>query len=232
MNCHYFNYNSARHISCVHDSSDSMFRLGMIEVNSKELHFHPYLIDVFRPLLSNAWARIASPIEPSQFPALLAEAIEGQLSSQFDATTHSIFTLSFISLVLEREFVHVSWAGTPRAHLIFEDGSILSTRDHNLIDDPVEKFPPRTDPIFQRLDRFFSTRQLLAKRGDDDRLPESHSWEIKGRARVLVCSESFHDYRDPKEYIDNFNNTALLLDELQSLPLGGMVAVIEPLARG
>ncbi len=219
------NFNSSRHISSLEDTCDGVFRFALVEVNLKE----PRLYDPdsgFKEILRAVWPGFSEGVGVAGFPDYLGTSIESYLNEQFKLKER-IYTVSFLALAAERGKVYISWAGLLRTHLV-KNGKVRNiTRDHNLVDDPWPNIEPRSDPRLRGLDFYTPTRQLLAVRGPGDRSWESAEWNANDDFEILVCSDSYHKFQAPTDYVFAFSR---ILDQgnfPEPVVGGGLIAKLE-----
>jgi serine/threonine protein phosphatase PrpC len=116
----------------------------------------------------------------------------------------------------------VCTAGDLRVHLIRNGQVINVTRDHNLIDDPIEGVNPIKDKAMEDVYRGATTRAL--GNTTTERAPECLTWEVAPCDEILLCSSQFHNFHRPDEYFADFlRGDSIAKYSYTSQPLGVIV---------
>lgn len=194
--------NTSRYIVCFGNISSQGLQYALIEANVKDVKAYNEESN-FSTLLLDSIKVLPNDFSASSFPKMLADAIEEVMIERFKTYQH-LFHVSYVGVALKDNKVYVCTAGNGRVHLIENDKITAMTRDHNLIDDPIEGFEPNLDPRIRIGDKYIETRQIVARRGEGKRPVECFVWEANSNFTILVCSYSFHRFREPEEYLQNF----------------------------
>lgn len=217
-------FNSARHIATKDEIVSNRFRFAIVEVNVKDRSL--YAEDSgFSTILDSAWSDLPSQTRSREFPASLAETIESHLATRFEQG-RGIYTVSYVGLALEDNRIFVSWAGLFRAHLSVGGEITRSTRDHNLVSDSFGDPEQSRDPRAKAMDFFTPTRQLLAYRTANDRLWENEIWQTEGDYELMICSDFYHQFREPQRYFSDFSYSLRKNIEPEPVPGGGIITLI------
>lgn len=154
-------------------------------------------------LLHEALTLLNRESRQEELPLLMANAVESiLLRAQNDLPVR---TAIYAGVLLRRDRAYVCTAGDCRVHLVTPGRGILSTRDHNPIDDPGDALLEERDPIALSIYRRTYTR-VLGGMTEFGRPPECVTWDACSESTVLVCSSRFHQYRQPAEYVGSFLN--------------------------
>ncbi|MBS1796145.1 MAG: hypothetical protein JSS81_19995 [Acidobacteria bacterium] len=194
------NINTSRHIVCFSSISGSNLYYALIKANEKDIKAYCRESDI-ENLLLDAVKLLPDGLSVGDFPKMLADAVETVLTKRVSRYP-DLFHVSYVGIALSKNTVYVCTAGNCRVHLIKNDLLVSSTRDHNLIEEPVEGMGElSSEPGLALFYKCIETRQIVALKSEVRHRAESIKWEPDGGFTILVCSESFHRFQEPENYI-------------------------------
>jgi serine/threonine protein phosphatase PrpC len=134
--------------------------------------------------------------------------------------------LNFTGVSLTPQKVFVCTASYCRVHLIKNAELLKVTRDHNLVSDFGEtEDNQRLNINFEdNQSVFFSHTRTLGFEAPN-KPPETISWNVEGEYSIFICSDRYHNFRDPTEYITSFTLSESLTKHQTSL--SGVIAKID-----
>jgi serine/threonine protein phosphatase PrpC len=192
--------NTSSHIVTLEHATGEFAFCAIAEANEKDAQAYNEASG-FKHLLFEAAGLLSSNLTPEDWPLEMGRAIESILVNWHEQDFGARAVL-YAGVTLSNGKVYVCTAGDCRIHLVKNGELIAVTRDHNVIDDPVEGFAMSDDerllPIYQRA----ATRSIGI--GSNGRLPECQTWMAESEHTVLISSSNFHWYRQPAEYLDSF----------------------------
>lgn len=166
---------------------------AVIEGNVKE----QYERGVFGRLLLGAISAAPDPAGNPDWPKALAGVLTDRLE-HWARHEQKVDSLLFAGALFAEDAVSVCTAGDIRVHLLLGGKLSKVTRDHTIIDDPVEGVTNALTPLQREVHVSVPTRWLGPTA---DRAPESKTWSLSGDYDVLVNSSLIHRYREPEHYL-------------------------------
>lgn len=215
--------NSSRHIISFMNDSRQSIQFALVEANLKDRKAFNEDSN-FETLLIEAVQYLPNSTRPEQFPRNLAISLRNVLAERHKIYKH-LFHVGYVGIAIKERTVYICKAGNIRVHLI-ENGNLLSvTRDHNLIDDPIEGIKIHNDLRMGNIDRETETRQIVANDSEVESSIEHFIWQANFNFSVLVSSAFYHRFLDPSGYITEL--LELLKKNAYDDPVGGVLAQIQ-----
>jgi len=152
----------------------------------------------------NAFRQLDTDIPVSEVPLNYALALDSILKESNQGKDRAR-SLGFTGVACINERIFVCTAGVTRAHLI-KDGKLVNvTRDHNMVQDIGDGVEGLSLDVVYEVNPvvFFSRTRALGLEGTN-KPPESVSWGAGTDYTILICSERYHHFRDPAEYMESF----------------------------
>ncbi|HEX8000713.1 MAG TPA: hypothetical protein VF528_20195 [Pyrinomonadaceae bacterium] len=196
--------NTSRHIVTVTYQSGEALFCAIAEANEKDSPAYDEGSGLDR-LLLEATGLLPPALPPADWPSEMARTIESVLL-QWHREDSGPGTVLYTGVALLKDQVHVCTAGDCRVHLVKDGQLVAVTRDHNLIDDPVEGQTIDTDETLRTVYLGAVTRTVGV--APSARPPERQSWQAGGNYTVLICSSRFHNYRPPNAYLNHLMKNA------------------------
>jgi hypothetical protein len=195
--------NTSQHIVCISNISGSNLYYALIKANEKDIKAYSEGSNL-ETLLLDAVKLLPDGLSIRDFPKILADSVENVLTKRVPQYP-DLFHVGYVGIALSKNVVYVCTAGNCRVHLI-ENGTLLSsTRDHNLIEDPFEEMEELShDPRMILGYKYIETRQIVALKSEVKHRAECITWKANDKFTVLICSESFHRFQEPENYIQSF----------------------------
>jgi len=222
--------NESANISVVQFEKDGHLLFFAVEANGKDPKSFGPSCEV-PTLLTDAMNICADVSDLMKMPHLMADAVERVLTRRVQANNDSIASVTYAGIAANLGQIAVVTAGNLRIHLIQNRKLVETTRDHNLIDDPIAGAEvvlagQLNEPIAES--KFFHsilTRQISYTDRGSHHEAEAKEWLVRGNFELLVTSIDAHRFRDPSEYLDEFY-APLRSSGLVNLPVGGLVGLI------
>lgn len=217
--------NTSENIVCFDNISYQGLQYAFVEANLKDTRaFCPE--SNLNTLLLDSLKQIPKGLSMSEFPKKLADAIEEVLTERVKHYPY-LAQVGYVGIASENNTINICKAGNNRVHLIEKSKMTEITRDHNLIDDPVEEIS-NLDPSFQMRNFYKSvpTRLISYRQNDVKHNAESITWKARENFILLICSSSFYRFREPEEYLWDYLQ---MVDEdyIQDNEIGGLLTKIE-----
>lgn len=136
--------------------------------------------------------------------------------------------LNFTGISLTKEKIYVCTAGYCRVHLLKNSKLLEITRDHNLVSDLGSGLSTQNlDVSFEQSPEVYFTHTRTLGFDYPNKPPELVSWVVEGDYTILICSDKYHYFRKPHEYLESFiRGKNLNLVEHDKNPIG-VIAKIE-----
>lgn len=175
--------NNAGHIetfTCV--KADEAF-IAVVEANEKDPRTFESPLQLAQ-LLTQAASQLGSYSFDSQVPVNFASEVERVL---LDWKSRGLGpgVVLYTGLLVLPDVVHVCSAGDIRVHLVVDGLLKAITRHHNYIDDPVPDAQVSEAAI-----EVYGAAPTRSLGVCSMRPPESFHWEVKGKAKVVICTSN------------------------------------------
>jgi hypothetical protein len=145
-------------------------------------------------LLSEAAAQSTADSRPGTWPVRLASSIRARLTNARQENDPA--WILFVGLEVVQGTVHVCTAGDIRVHLV-KDGTVMhTTRDHILVNEPLEW----VRATYQDIDLQAQGTILSRSLGSCALPPTEVAWSAAAPFSILVCSSEHHQHRAPDAY--------------------------------
>ena len=192
--------NTSSHIVTLYHASREFAFCAIAEANEKDASAYDETSG-FKNLLLEAAGLLTCNLSPEDWPLEMARAVESILINWHEQNfgARAVF---YAAATLSLGKIYVCTAGSCRIHLIKNRKLVAITRDHNVIDDPVEGFAKGNDERLLPIHLRIPTRSI--GHGNNSRPPECQIWRAEGEYTVLISSSNFHDFRQPATYLDSF----------------------------
>lgn len=214
--------NTSQHIATSHFTTNDYVFFAIVEANEKDPE--TYNKDSgFDALFLDAMKSIQIDIAVENLPLEMAKSINKVLLN-WHQENFGPRTVLYAGVLLENNKINVCTAGDCRVHLIENNKITAVTRDHNLIDDPVDGISIEDDTQLRYVYLGASTRVLGVS--TNNRKPESLIWDTNNSYTILICSSQFHLYKQPEEYLDlHLQKEQVKGDLYNSYPSGVLIKI-------
>jgi len=220
--------NNSENISCFELESNGSFLYAAIEANPIDPNAFSETSG-FDILLAKSVERLPERYAIGEFPDLLADALE-RVITQHAKIYPRLFHVGYVGIGISGRRVYVSTAGNCRVHLLEQYNVLAVTRDHNLVDDPIDGFD--SSEMGEELREYLresESRQIAAVRGDERSLHRAEKlvWTAPDAYTVLVTSAAIHRFRPPDSYVCDVIRMSRGSDLRTVDRLGELITVIE-----
>jgi serine/threonine protein phosphatase PrpC len=208
-----------------HSTNDSAF---LIVIEALDWHLAQIKDErALHKILNEAFRLMDININISEIPSEFARNIDFVLRESNNLTT-DYKGLSFTGISLTKDKVFVCTAGYTRVHLLQGEKVIDVTRDHNLVSDIDENTSDeKLDVKFETCPPLFFAQTRALGLEQPNKPAELITWDVTGNYSILVCSNKFHKFRKPDEYIKSFVDNSNFKTVDENKQIYGIVATIE-----
>ncbi|MCD9187001.1 MAG: hypothetical protein LUM44_11250 [Pyrinomonadaceae bacterium] len=182
----------------------------------------------FDKLLLESFQSIKLETSISKIPTEFANTLDSLLREQNIKTGQNENTVNFTGVALTKNKIFVCTAGVCRIHLVSKNKLLRFSKDHNFVNDFLDATNQQLNLNYEKdSSLFLSQTRMLGSINPDNKPPETVQWEVEDSYKILICSTTYHQFRNPIEYVDSFLSSDLLNMNENETKIGGFLAIIK-----
>ena len=196
---------TAGDVSCLFHSVNSNAFCVVIETNDYDIRSANRSIGIHE-LFANACKSLAEDVTIEDIPLSFAKFIDTSLKESNKTPREGVSTeANFAAVSLAENSIFVCTAGICRVHLMQDEHVLNVSKDHNFVSDVLSdtdlkrQISLESDPV-----AFLVPTRTLGSELLENKPPETWTWKVKGSYAILISSNQYHKFLDPKEYAGRF----------------------------